>query len=140
MSFRTVGCIYASKPFNSSLIYDQHLFPLQFYYQRSKKQLRYISSIFLVFLLTLFSCHLYFLCYLSYKGLFHLLPPWPLILGQGSTYQHTGSTWRFGRPMAKVLKCRVSRYVYTILHYITTHHNCYSCDKSLIVPCDSTAT
>ena len=32
----TVGCIYASKPFNSSLIYYQHLFPLQFYYQTPK--------------------------------------------------------------------------------------------------------
>ena len=33
---RNVGCIYASKPFNSSLIYYQCLFSLQFYYQTSK--------------------------------------------------------------------------------------------------------
>ena len=32
----SVGCIYASKPFNSSLIYYQRPFPLQFYYQTSK--------------------------------------------------------------------------------------------------------
>ena len=31
-----VGCIYASKPFNSSLIYYQCLLSLQFYYQTSK--------------------------------------------------------------------------------------------------------
>ena len=31
-----VGCIYASKPFNSSLIYYQGLLSLQFYYQTSK--------------------------------------------------------------------------------------------------------
>ena len=43
----SVGCIYASKPFDSSLIYYQRLFSLQFYYQTSKKT--YISSIFLVF-------------------------------------------------------------------------------------------
>ena len=59
---------------------------------KHKKQLKYISPIFLVFLLTLFLCHLYFLCYLLYEGLFHLLPLQPLIPGRGSTYQHTGST------------------------------------------------
>ena len=38
-----VGCIYASKPFNSSPIYYQHLFPLQFYYQTSKTTEIYFS-------------------------------------------------------------------------------------------------
>ena len=67
-----VGCIYASEPFNSSLIYYQHLFhsnPIN----KHQRQLKYILSIFLVFLLTLFPCHLYFLRYMSYKGLCHLL-------------------------------------------------------------------
>ena len=41
---------------------------------KHQKQLKCISSIFLVFLLTLFPCHLYFLCYMLYEGLFHLLP------------------------------------------------------------------
>ena len=36
VKIKPVGCIYASKPFNSSLIYYQHLFSLQFYYQTSK--------------------------------------------------------------------------------------------------------
>ena len=38
-----VGYIYASKPFNSSLIYYQRLFPLQFYYQTSKTTKIYFS-------------------------------------------------------------------------------------------------
>ena len=38
-----VGCIYASKPFNSSLIYHQHLLSLQFYYQTSKTTEIYFS-------------------------------------------------------------------------------------------------
>ena len=71
-----VGCMYASEPFNSSLIYYQRLFhsnPIN----KHQKQLKYILSIFLVFLLTLFLCHLYFLCYMLYEGLCHLLPSRP---------------------------------------------------------------
>ena len=118
-----VGYIYASKPFNSSLIYYQRLFHSNSTIKH-QKQLKYISCIFLVFLLTLFQCHLCFLCYMSYKGLSHLLPFWPfasiltfcfhlnlLIPGQGSTYQHIGSTQRFGRLMVKALKSQVSRYM-----------------------------
>ena len=56
----SVGCIYASKPFNSSLIYYQRLFPLQFYYQTSKTTkiyLLYFSCIFtdIVFVSFVFS-------------------------------------------------------------------------------------
>ena len=71
-----VGCIYASKPFNSSLIYYQSLFHSNSIIKH-QKQLKYNLSIFVVFLLTLFSCHLYFLRYMSYKGSCHLLPSRP---------------------------------------------------------------
>ena len=72
MDAQCVGCIYASEPFNSSLIYYQHLFHSNSTIKR-QKQLKYIPSIFPVFLLTLFPCHLYFLCYMSYEGLSYLL-------------------------------------------------------------------
>ena len=75
-----VGCIYASKPFNSSLIYYQRLFHSNSTIKH-QKQLKYISSIFLVLLLTLFPCHLYFLRYMSYEGLSHLLPSQPFDSG-----------------------------------------------------------
>ena len=75
-----VGCIYASEPFNSSLIYYQRLFHFNSTIKH-QKQLKYIPSIFLVFLLTLFPCHLYFLHYMSYEGLCLLLPSWPFDSG-----------------------------------------------------------
>ena len=105
-----VGCIYASEPFNSSLIYYQRLFHSNSI-NKHQKQLKYILSIFLVFLLTLFPCHLYFLRYMSYEGLCLCFRLDHLIPGRGSAYWHIGSTWRFGRLMAKALKCRVSRYM-----------------------------
>ena len=80
MTIKTVGCIYASEPFNSSLIYYQHLFHSNSIIKH-QKQLKFILSIFLVFLLTLFPCHLYFLRYMSYKGLSHLLPSRPFDSG-----------------------------------------------------------
>ena len=76
----SVGCIYASEPSNSSLIYYQRLFHSNSIVKR-QKQLKYILSIFLVFLLTLFPCHLYFLRYMSYKGLCLLLPSQPFDSG-----------------------------------------------------------
>ena len=72
----SVGCIYASEPFNSSLIYYQCLFHSNSIIKH-QKQLKYILSIFLVFLLTLFPCHLYFLHYMPYEGSCHLLPSRP---------------------------------------------------------------
>ena len=77
----TVGCIYASEPFNSSLIYYQPLFHSNSSTIKRQKQLKYILSIFLVFLLTLFPCHLYFLHYMSYEGLSHLLLSLPFDSG-----------------------------------------------------------
>ena len=99
-----VGCMYASEPFNSSLIYYQCLFHSNSI-NKHQKQLKYILSIFLVFLLTLFPCHLYFLCYMSYEGLCHLLPSWPFDSGSRKrlpTYRLYPTIWPPDSQGAKV--------------------------------------
>ena len=106
-----VGCIYASNPRFKSNISQCHFFSSNLLSNHQNNS-KIFSLILLYFYWHFFLCHFIYSSLSTVQRFVYLLPPWVLVLGQGSAYWHIGSTWRFGHPMLKALKGWVSRYMW----------------------------
>ena len=106
----SVGCIYASKPFNSSPIYYQRLFPLHFYYQTSKTTQRFFSYFSCIFTDTIFVSFVFSML-LTIQRFVSFASTMTFDFGSRKCLPtHWLYRW-FGHLIAKALKCWVSMYI-----------------------------